>query len=271
MKDHATLSELVSGVRFIAALERTTGTVSNYFNYEMEKAEASSSPRELHLFAAYAIPHARNPVAVAALEAIKSMATKHPLYVREWAFVTDEDVAAYLMTIEPQSLKNLCRACDVLVDKDALDDSAKEVSVLSIARLMALMPDSEPDEFEGEDRLAVFQLAVHYFDVSRQQRKIDEFLSQSLNHKQRDALLASIGINIYDEDYEEDLEESRVSSELIVDELDTLQSNVDWVDWTDWKVSDPTLPVFEALVHAYEKLTPEISKARIKQLPNPNE
>jgi len=271
MKDHATLSELVSGIRFITAVERTSGNKDQYFYYEMDKAEASSSPREVHHFADSAIKLVDGILSFDALSKLKEMAEKHPMFGRAFQFVTDQNVEDYLMTIGSQSLKNLCRACDVLVDKDRLQDSAKEVSVLSAQRLMALMVESQPEEFEGRNRQDIFEMAVYYFDVTRQQRKIDDFLKTALNTRQRDNLLGSLGINIYDEDYEEDLEESRIASEMITDELDVMQGNAEWVDWTNWKPEDETLAVFEALVYAYEKLTEEVAAEMLKQLPNPNE
>lgn len=271
MKDHATLSELVSGVRFISALERTSGNKSNYFFYEMDKAEASSSPRELYHFISTSIRYSEVTGAVDVIRKLMSMAEKHPMFHRNFPIITDADIENYLMTIGAQSLKNLCRACDVLVDKDRLQDSAKEVSVLSAQRLMALMVESQPEEFEGRNRQDIFEMAVYYFDVSRQQRKIDDFLKTALNNRQRDNLLGSLGINIYDEDYEEDLEESRIASEMITDELDVMQGNAEWVDWSNWKPEDETLAVFEALVYAYENLTEEIAVEMLKQLPNPNE
>lgn len=271
MKDHATLSELVSGIRFIAAVERTSGNKNSYFFYEMDKAEASSSPRELHHFANAALQHVEENLSSDALDKLKVMAERHPMFGRSFQMITDQDIEDYLITINTQSLKNLCRACDVLVDKDRLQDSAKEVSVLSTQRLMALMPESEAEEFEGRTRLDVFEMAVHYFDVTRQERKINDFLKTSLNTHQRDNLLGSLGINIYDEDYEDDLEESRIASEMIVDDLDVIQSNAEWVDWSNWKVSDKTLAVYEALTYAYEKLTDEVAAELLKQLPNPNE
>lgn len=271
MKDHATLSELVSGVRFITAIERTSGNKNPYFFYAMDKAEASSSPRELHHFANESLQHSTHNVAFDATLELKWMAEKHPMFNRNFPLITDQDIEDYLMTINTQSLKNLCRSCDVLVDKDRLQDSAKEVSVLSAQRLMALMPESQAEEFEGRNRLEIFEMAVYYFDVSRQENKINEFLKTALTTRQRDNLLGALGINIFDEDYEDDLEESRIASEMITDGLDVLQSNVEWVNWSNWKPQDSTLAVFEALNHAYEELSEEVAAELIKQLPNPNE
>lgn len=261
MKNYATLSELVSGVRFALVVERMNVSELNPdFANELEKAEASAHPKELQNYAIAALQNCKFSVTKTVLNQVSSMAAEHPLFDRPFEIISDDDIKQFLVSLPSEKLVTACRACNVLVDHGHLRDSAEELARLSSIRLLTFMPSAELSEVESLNRLELFAFAVEHFVWVRHVQKIDDFLKTALSEKQRDDLMASLGVDITDEDYETDMDEN-ISAELVATGLDVLQDDADWVDWSSWTPEDPTLDVFEALKYSYEKLTPETAKS----------
>jgi len=260
MKTHASLSELISGTRFIYAAARSgSHKFTPEFYQLLEKAELSQHPKELEHYSQriFELSKVSDEIHIM-VGALIRMATQHPMFARPADFIMDERIQAYLMTQHPTELVAACRAADVLVDKENMQDSAEELSKLSVPQLIALMPEEDPRVFEDKTRLELFKMMMDYVVYHRQEQKILDFLNNALKESQRDDLMASIGIDIFDEDYEDSLLAESVT-DMIYEGIETYKANAEWVDWSNWKPKDETLAVFEALTYTYEKITPELA------------
>lgn len=260
MKTHASLSELISGTRFISAAARSgSRKFTPEFYQLLDKAELSQHPKELEHYAQRIFELSKESDEVHIMVgALIRMATQHPMFARPADFIMDEHIQAYLLALHPTDLVTACRAADVLVDKENMRDSAEELSKLSVPQLIALMPEEDPRMFEDKTRLELFKQMVEYVVFHRHEQKINDFLNNALKESQRDDLMASIGVDIFDEDYEDSLL-AEVVTDMIYEGVETFKSNVEWIDWTNWKPKDETLAVFEALTYTYEKITPELA------------
>lgn len=262
MKKYATLSELVSGVRFAIALARSSDApqLRTFFG-ELDKAESAGSPQELIHFVTAAIAESTCEYEIdKLLVLIEKSARNHPLMKNHFEVLTDEKIAAVITSFDEDSIKAACRICDVLVDAEHMKDSINELAKLSIPQLLSFLPDSTPEETQDLDRLQLFEFAIPQFVWQRHIQKIQDFLGTTLKESQRDDLMLAIGIDIHDEDYETEIEDGTVYASLVADGLDSLKvSTADFVDWVynGWKPKNVNLDVYEALEYVYTKLTPE--------------
>lgn len=259
---YTTLSELVSGVRFARAVEVDSikDRVNTDFIHATENAEASSHPKELQQFAIEALAATKSSTASMILHRVIDMCSMHPLYKAPFQMIGTNEIRDMLSKLPEADILVLLRATSTIIDRNNLADSIYEVSKLSIPALLKLMPAVDESETINKNRLELFVFALDQFKWQRQTQKIEDYLKTALTPKQHDDLLACIGEDICDEDYEERLEDGSLTAGLIADGLEAFQEYTDFIDWSEWKPKDPNLEIFEALQYVYENLTPEIIK-----------
>lgn len=253
-QDYLSVQELVAGIRYFTANCRVKNVPISVMR-ELRKAHESSHVVAILHFLDKVLDvlnytNQFQDLIGKDIERLIELAKLHPNADANYVVVTDQMIVdGALNTVPAPVLLAAMHNYGILVDEKDFSASISDLASLPMSELEEKVFDLSGDE--DEDRMEMMKRVLTVIAEEREEENFKAFFD-AMKVTDRDLMLAALGNDVGDEDYEELVE--NYSATLIAEGIESFQFDADWIDWDEWEPKDSSLIFFEAFKHAFDNL-----------------